>query len=281
MLPIQPSNNPVVDGRVRGELFGVSVGTALALEALTDSSKLKGYTDIYINVQTLFRNLYGAYKPEFLPTDVNVLVKALCDELVAIGDIISLKITPTLHITYYLTTNLSLVKKMPRAKHRTANTDKQKYYEKMEKTVITKALDRVEKEDIKLFDIHIKGDNKSAIMISHYPIDLLSHYSFRKLTLLESHTGVLKNKNEWITKITNLEGTRNIPFNVFTVQVFGDKNNRLNTMDRKIVKLVLTMANDYSWHASTTLEKIKFDCDKLKDRYSATVIREMCNVKLI
>jgi len=134
---------------------------------------------------------------------------------------------------FYLPTAKSFRTVNARAKINKHDTTKQKNYETLERSTMLKALAKLDKNLVQVFDTAIKGNNSASLIITHLPLDLLSAGSFRKLVLLESHTGALKTKSEWITKLSKNENYRNIPFNILSVQVLGDRNNQFSSMGIK------------------------------------------------
>ena len=266
-------------GRVLGEVIPVSVGTALALEAILNSNEIKSYDSLYLNVQTLHRNYHGSFNGSELP-DLPDYIAEFYDEIERLLLFISDSLGKPLKPVFYIATNKSLASKCPRAKLRFPSTDKQKNYESLDKRVVEAVIKKFTDKHILIYDMLIKGNNSSALIVTHHLLDLLSLHTFRKLTLLESHTGALKARTQWSSKLNKHPDIVNIPFNILTVQILGDNGNKLKQMDRPMVNALFTMAKDYHWSSSTTLEKIKFDTDKLKDRFLASVIKEMCNVKI-
>lgn len=263
--------------RTLGEVFGVSIATAQALEAIADGKLSKGYNHVYMNVRTLFRNLHGSYPKDEVPP-ANKLIDILIEEIALIDSLIS-QMPGHLIPYFYITTCKSIYGQFPRAKIKEPKTPLQINYSAIERKVTTGVLNKL-KEKIKLFDVKISGNNSSTLIITHMPIDLLSANSFRKLSLLESHTGVIKGRSEWITKLTSNEEYRNVPFSALAIQIIGDKNNQFESLGRKITYHLVELAKTHRWTALTTVEKMKFDIRNLKDKYLMTVLLEMCSVTI-
>ena len=104
----------------------------------------------------------------------------------------------------------------------------------------------------------------------------MSQSTFRKISLLESVTGNIKNKTEFITKLSKNEHYRNIPFNVLSIQIIGDKSTLLESQGQLYTGLLVNMVKDYNWTALTTLEKVKFDINKLKNKETVNKLMKMC-----
>jgi hypothetical protein len=265
--------------RVLGEILAISVASSVPIEKLLTTDIVKEYDYIYLNIRTLYRNFHGSFNLNELP-DIDVYVEEFIKEINTIRAIINESIPGNKQAVIYHMSCSSLKRIMPRAKLKIPTTAIQKNYETLEKITLIKAFKEINKDSIQFFDTVIKGHNTKAMLLSHFPIDLLSYHSFRKLVLLESHTGVVKTRTEWITKITKNEDYRNIPFNVLSIQILGDRSVQLRPIGLSVSSALLSLAVDNKWNPTTSLEKIKFDIRKLKDRLLSEILLEMCTVSL-
>lgn len=267
--------------RILGEILSLSVATAIPLETLMSTENAKGYSQLYINLSTLYRNFHNSFNNN-LPV-LSKYVDLFVEEVLTIRSIVNDVIPGKLYPALYLTTAKSLSTTFPKAKIKIATTNLQKNFEELEKATIVKALAKINKDEdiVKVYDLAIKGHNTSALILTHQPLDLMSYSSFRKLTLLESHTGTLKNKTEWILKLSKNEAYRNLPFNILTIQILGDSNHRLAGMTPKIKDTFLDLATTCNWSAITTLAKVKFDIQHhCKDKLMASIFLEMSSATL-
>lgn len=266
--------------RTLGETLAISVATAQPLEMLLSTDIARQYNTLYINIKTLYRNFHGAYGNEDnLPT-LSKMTELFVAEIITIRSIVSDSIPGKVKPVFYLTTCKSLPLLMPHAKLKQPTTPKQIRYEDLEKKVISRALGKFEEEEIHMFDVLVKGSNTVALMLTHYPLDLISAHTFRKLILLESHTGAIKSKTEWITKLNKNEAYINLPFNVLSLQVLGDKSLQFESLGRKLSESLVELANKKHWSANTGLEKIKQDIRGMKDKEAANTLIQLANVVL-
>lgn len=249
----------------------LSIPTSLAMEALFvedkngDSSKPKS---LFVNVRTLFRNLWSSLEAAARePLDATAFADVVKQEMDFIQGYVAEKSMGKFVLVFYICSYDDLAQRLPRAILKTANTDKQRLYLKreMETTNIVKN-DYGETHKIENFRTQITM-REHAVLLTHSPIDLLFN-DFYSAVLLESHTGKLKLPYEWNSKLTNGKDLSHLPFNKFTIQVFGDNNTYISQMPMKIKKVVLEMAEKDNWSAVTTVDKIRFSLKKLRDHYA-------------
>jgi hypothetical protein len=114
------------------------------------------------------------------------------------------------------------------------------------------------------------GGKSEALILTHYPVDLLSASNFYELHLLESNTGKIKPKSKWSQKINKKpEEYRFLPFNRLTLTVFGDGNKLIKPYAYTPKKELLTIAKHYKWNALTTRERVKRTLTEEKNRRTA------------
>lgn len=269
-----------METRALGEILTISIGTAIPLETLLKSQALiKGYDFIFLNLRTLHRNYHASFSTTPVIRNNTDYLNGFLTELEIIEGIINSTIsTGTLRAVFYIATAKSLPAIMPRAKIKQLTTTKQFEYDDLEKDTIRKVQKKLG-EKINVYDVLINGQNTAALIITHCPIDLLSAKRFRKLSLLESHTGAIKSKNEWILKLTKDENHRNIPFNALTLQIFGD-NIQLSTLGSAYKKHIVELSKKNQWTALTTMVKMLFDIRKLSDKYLVAILTQLSQVTL-
>lgn len=76
------------------------------------------------------------------------------------------------------------------------------------------------------FSKDISLDSKpSTLLLSHVPWDLLSYGKFKKLDLLETHTGVIKTRKDWNSKYYRIpnKDMSFLPFWEYMLVTFGDQ----------------------------------------------------------
>lgn len=282
--------NEIIAGRTISA-FPISVGTSLALESVLSSPNpsidpdreipqkvnLVDYDDIWINISTLFRNLFGSLTKEgskrVLPRE---LAQGLIEEIEFIHNLVA---TETLNRTksfFYICQYKDLNSLYPYAIFRQDHTELQKTYRALHDNAIQFVLQYFGKQDyLKIFNSEIKPVNYSkALIITHVAHDLLSYKNFNELHLLESHTGVLKKKHQWNTKYTEGKSLPMLPFNKGLLQIFGDSETfrpfPINTR-----KSILELANKYKWTPATTKDKIILNLDQLPDKFSVSVLKSV------
>jgi hypothetical protein len=252
-----------------GSTIPVSIPTASALEAVTEWPQA-----IWINTRTLIRNLLSsmetATRDQLRSLDIYAVIKIEMELIQRVVGELSKGVT---EVTFYCCNYSDLSIVLPNAIPRKVNTDLQLHLLKLEMDVL-KSL--IKDGVIKEFKTKLDGKDKDVLILTHHCLDLLWSNTFRKLRLLESHTGTVKTKTQWHTKLTNGKELPEMPFNKFTVQVFGDNNVVLSQSDRKLRAIVVNMATENRWSSVTTMEKIRFNINGLKDHFAKTVLLKYC-----
>ena len=246
--------------RTVGDYLNISIGTALAFEGLMDAPT--GQIEaVYINLRTIVRNYLSAYEGESM-VGVVEHKQILNEELVRVEEIIRDQ-WPKMRIHFYVCTYRTIQVHYPHAKHRTKLTLKQQTYADLEQDMIS----AVHSVTYEVLDTEFKAKNERVLLLTHYPLDLISARRLGRVTLLESHTGKLKPRTEWITKITRDEKQLMLPFNRATIQILGDKNILFRRMGRDIVTAIVDLGLTRRWTRLTTIDKMIYDIRKIRDPY--------------
>ena len=260
----------------------LSVGTSLAIELFTDRKdpehperylpKPPAPEQLWVNLRTVFRNIYGAIDSElkkrvladhFVPTFLN--------ELEFIKSIVNEQTLGRTQVVFYHCSYMDLAKRFPKAIHKPLNTDLQKIYFATEQGTITDALKLLGPDiDLRQFESKLTGDSRVTWLLSHVPVDLVSLNRFGRVTLLESHTAKLKERLDWNSKLTSGSQHPTLPFNAFTLQLFGDGGLYFSPMPLKIKRVVLDLAEKYRWSPATTEDKIRYSIQSLNDHFTKT-----------
>ncbi len=271
--------------------FPISVGTSLALESaflsetpsidpdreIPQKVNLADYNEFWINISTLFRNLFGSLTKEgskrVLPRE---LAQGLIEEIEFIQNIVS---TETLNRTktfFYICQFTNIVSLYPHAYLRQDNTDLQKTYRALHNNTIQEVLKYFGKQDfLKIFNSEIKSTNHAkALFITHIAHDLLSYTNFNEIHLLESHTGVLKKRHQWNTKYTDGKTLSMMPFNKGLLQIFGDSET-FRPFPIKVRQTVIELATINKWTPATTKDKILSNIEKLPDKFTVSVLKDV------
>ena len=216
--------------------FPVSIATGLALETLftpvievyDDTRQVNNLADLStynlyaFNVATLLRNIISTLKfDELLTVPKKDVYEALLEEVEFLTQFFESNNVP---IQFYLNTYTYVKQTYEKQGNlRKSTTDKQIFTD----SVQNYCLDAIRKQDeVTVFhkDIHF-GKELSTLVFTHVPFDLISYNNFRRLDLLESHTGLIKSRKEWNTKYFKLPGERDmsfLPFFEFLLAKFGD-----------------------------------------------------------
>jgi len=252
--------------------FGISIGTGLMLESVFNPTEdrydpdreipiridINDYHTHYYNIYTLARNVITSIPDKSSREDVFMSSTLLYTVLEDISNIVELygdtKCKPVLFIPDYS----KVFKNMNIDKEGSIVNKDYEIYTYMLRMSKTKNIDIP--MDIEYGTHLLKSNLKNALITTHISSDLLNYRRIPKLKLLESHTGKLKDKSEWYTKLHKL-GTKQlniIPFIEELVYILGDKNFVLPfklTIRRKLYELAI----DRKWSSQTSSLKVLTD----------------------
>lgn len=247
----------------------ISIGTALAFEALfgihpsqpEHDVNPKTIKEVWINLRTLVRNLYSAVSTaDKASINLNDAITMLVDESKLLPFILT-QYSFKSKVIFYTSDMESIKWSFPKAAYKEAKTPKQIAYKFFEDYVTSGLYDGLIANDIPVMVIN-KAPNRilsNVAMLTHLPHELLWRDQFDRLILLESHTGRLKPYNLWYTKLNGVgnNGTP-IPFNRYTLQVFGD-GVFLDGQPRAIKAQLKQLAETRKWTPVTTPDKFYHD----------------------
>lgn len=260
----------------------VSIGTSLAFEGYLgihpnqpkQPIDVKSVKEIWVNLRTLARNLWSAV-PTADVTSLNpaAAVDVLMQEVQTIPVALA-QYNARAKVRYYIVGKDSMKWQFPKATFKQARTPKQMAYEVYERYAAIELYNRMKDEGIPVIEIDRKPppSEGTVAMLTHYPSDLLWKESFQRLMLLESHTGKIKPWNLWYTKLHNISESTPMPFNKFTLQVFGDSVD-LEPQPRNIIGQLKQLALNKKWSPVTTEAKLYHDIQsngskELKEAYA-------------
>jgi hypothetical protein len=267
--------------------YPISVATSLALESafghypdkpVVIPPPVTQVKNIWFNVRTLIRNFHGALAPEYQEKiKPEELLEGLIMELSMIEQVMAAQTQGYVIPVFYHCDYSRIIHQFSSAWLKFPKTPKQRHYAELEDKTSMKLLEAPISQPIRRFNYQLQaasGQFAKAFLVSHYPIDLLSRYNFQALSLLESHTGNIKGPAQWNTKLTNGKEHPDIPFNRFTLQVFGDGGNHFMAAPQRYREMVLNMAKLDHWTAVTTLERVRFSLGHVhNDVDRATLIK--------
>lgn len=213
--------------------FPLSIGTGLALESVFDPIKEVMdparvvpkrvdhtlYTDYVFNMSTILRNLLSSINYKDLVTvPKQIVLNTFLDEVEFLTHFFGMN---SLNVNFYVHT-YDYPKKTYPDKLRLASSDQQKYLQELTDFCL---MGLRKHNDVAHFTKDVfYGKDTSALIVTHVPWDLLSYDRFRRLDLLESHTGVVKTRKDWNTKYFKIpdKDMSFLPFMEFLLTTFGD-----------------------------------------------------------
>lgn len=263
--------------RAIGETLPVSIGTALIVDGpKADPSRWNQV--VLINLLTLSRNIIqsvpAASQFDLRSDDVTEVVLTEMDILRQSLNTYS----PGVQVEFYLPDYKLIYIDFPMAKPRLFNTKNKQFVQQMMLDVRAKLEELIEEENKKrderkqeplpiriMRGWKLDKDKRKTTILTSFPTDLLSQYQFPALTLLESHTGAVKSRREWNTKLNwhKKEDIVNMPFMKFTLQVFGDDVFFIQ-QNLKVKQWVVDMSKRDRWTPITTESTIRGSIGKIK-----------------
>lgn len=271
-----------IDNREKGQV-PISIGTSLALEAgfgiypdrHESPPPFTRVKQVWINLRTLVRNLIACLptnlKETLLPDDVWRFVH---EEMTIIKTSLA-KQAPGVKLVFYVSEYNRLDQRFPGAVIKLPSTPKQSIQQQVEEASLKLALEKNHEHDVEFFDFELHGQHPSSFLLTHLPVDLLSRYFFERLELLESHTGKIKGPGAWNSKLTNGKELSNIPFNRFTLQLFGDNGNMFSPHPVSLRRALMQVAIDNGWSNVTSIEKIRDSLKKIPNDMQRTELLKM------
>jgi hypothetical protein len=279
----------ILDNRATSS-FTISIGTALALESLFKGDKpvydntrvipeqvnLQSYDSFYINVFTLYRNILGSVDTKLaVQVSANEIVEVLENEIELIKSLVYASTQGKTKVVLYASEYKGLVNKHPHAFIQKPTTDRQMFYNAKMQETINKFIQTQNKENIQLYSLElIPTVREKSLILTNYAYDLLSFNKFSQLDLLESHTGILKTKNLFYTKLTKGKELIRIPFNNFSIQVFGDSNT-FSPQPNAIRTKVIELSEQYSWTQLTTKDRLVYCFNAMPDKMLGMILKDM------
>lgn len=263
----------MVDAREKGENIPVSIGTAQALESLCGlgdfqrpEPPVKGYDEVWVNLRTLFRNCYNALDKEAREVlGASEFLMGIQEDWLIIQGALRQATHGKIKTVLYYCSMEGFEREFPHARYKELTTDNQRREQRKEDATLKLFFEGVAEDEVRTFDVRFTGQHGKVAIITHYPSDLLWRRSFSKLDLVESHTGTIKPRSDWHTKLTGGRKLSHIPFNRLTLQVFGDGNVLFASMIPSIKKEIGELATSDNWHSLTTPDKIRHSLNKIYD----------------
>jgi hypothetical protein len=269
--------------------YPISIGTSLALEGLfgihpnqpKHQPVASKFTHLWINIETLVRNLYASCSKEMLATiTVDQAFEWIMDELYQIQEVVKEHPRSDIAPIFYYDIKDELRWVYPKARWREPTTERQQYLANIETLTCDAVIRGIEDNQYPITYIKGKPDKQAinVALLTHSSHQLLWRFKFNHLVLLESHTGKLKSPGDWSSKLKGISGDDHLPFTPFTLQVFGD-GNLFSGEDTAIRREVKQIATTSRWTKITTTDKIKTDIankgsPQLKEIYNKLMTRQ-------
>ena len=257
----------------------ISIASSLALEGLLgihpdnpdQKDRTGDYKELWINVRTLIRNIDGAIQKDnaIFPKEADYY-HCLMSEIQVISNHLKTKVGDNMHLVFYTMSYQRFTSFWPHAIFKDKNTDIQLRYVKMENRVLELLFHDVKQGShgglvLSFFDTHINGVGADALVMTHFPVDMLLTVACKFKGLLESHTGKIKSALEWNTKLKDGRNLPRIPFDKCMIQIFGDASGMIKSQDKKVRAKILEIADKHQWNASTTKERVKLTVELAKE----------------
>jgi len=192
--------------------FPVSIGTSLALESLFmgrlpaydvdrkfEKVNTSEYNEIWINILTLHRNILGALTKDSLAVvSDEQLFNTFIEEVEIIKSIFEIEGGGRIKPFFYGPSYDTVYKKSHKNVLLRHDTTEHQLHQKH---LMMSSIKRVRKDDnhkekVIFIDSRLPSNPLiKAMILTHFPYDLLSHKGFKVLHLLESHTGILKKRD--------------------------------------------------------------------------------------
>lgn len=275
-----------IEGRTVGK-FPISIASSLGLEGglgiYPDTPIVKAplleYDQLWINLRTIFRNIMGALDKDVAASIMSpTIVGTMLEEMEMMENVIREYTNNKVKVVFYYSNYKNLDVHFKLGVPRVDNTEKQKEYTAIHNQTIRLLFENQKSNpshDIRVFDLALRlKEPVKAMIITHYPIDLLSSKEFSKLVLLESHTGKILDKASWYLKYYEGKTLAQIPFNDVFIRVFGD-NSSFRPMAIGIRKEILEIASKYHWSSVSTHDKLLYGIGQMKNHYSRDILRSM------
>jgi hypothetical protein len=257
--------------------FALSISTGLAMETLFTPREavydpervaplrvsVSKYNYLFVNIQTLIRNLLQALPRERLDgVSPPMLVEVLQQEIEIIQDLLRIEGQGVCQPTFYSTDYSRLLNGYDHFRLRIDKTPIQKRLRWVSDQAKQMLLDE-NKSILKVRDHFSLTAPYSVLMLTHLPLDLLSYPIFRSLELLESHTGKIKDRLEFNSKYHHFDdaGFERLPFNRPLLYIFGDSSMIVPT-GLKIRRTILELAKTQRWTPITSVQRVRMDLQK-------------------
>lgn len=255
---------PSMLDRVLG-FYPMSIASSLAFESITHMGEHSDKTGeleinhmeaVWCNIRTLIRNaIYAFTSEEFMRLEHQTVIDAVVNDWECISERIAPQY-PQCEFKLYMCEYKGLDHAFPNAFFKSSETPKQHMYEEYERVCLEYFHEHY-KDAMLIFDWKLNGPKRTTLL-THLPIDLLSYHGFPDLQLLESHTGTIKQRRQWASKLQLDKSVTVIPFNRATLAIFGD-NVMFRPQNLKARRLLISIGEKRGWNTMTTKSRMVED----------------------
>lgn len=265
-----------------------AIATSLAIEGLcgfgeypSEDPYIRVIDELWVNVRTIFRNCYGAVDTNNVHyITIDKWASLILHDAQQIIDAVELFSDGKVKVKYYVCSFQSLPIVFPHALWREDRTPKQKMMGILENEVLQYLRKGIEKDQrleftMAEYNVKITDIGNDVAMLTSFPVDLLWYDKFTRLALLESHTGKIKMRGEWHTKLTSGKNLTRIPFNSLSLQLFGDNSNIFSSMPLKIKNRLIEIAEKDKWTPLTTIDRVRASINKIYDPREKVFFRNL------
>lgn len=242
-----------------GNNYGITIGTELALDTLfTRGAPNKAkhavhiYNGIYINLHTLTRNVISQFNAKALEKiHADEIMRVVLKDITLINKLTEDKIT----VTYYGTSLTGFASSVFLPFLREPKTVKQKKLAYTISTVVTALVKKYRYPRVNGMLHTTHGEN---LVLTNFLMDLLSNPANE---LLESHTGKVKGKKLWYTKlhkIPHADMSTLPPLNrmlLFT----GTSDIFSPSAHMRFREKLIDIATRKGWNSATSNDRVLFD----------------------
>lgn len=295
---------PPLQSRSQGT-YPISIATSLALEGIfgthedieysrNDKYPYKRFNQLAINYRTLIRNIIGSVNSQeaesFTP---EILTTLIAEEMSIINEVVSSTTRNSLQVVYYTAEYGPKTHRLfPAAKFKLPKTAIQLKTHQLEMDTLD-YLQHVGRQSdsgkyfpddafanisdtVPKFTQAISASGGVAYL-THLPLDIVKTPAGRK-ALLESHTGKIKTEAELASKLRGKPN--NIPFDIMTIQMFGDTGMVLDPQEIKFRKELVALGEKNGWNATTTETGIKGEIKRNGSKELNTLVRALYSAKV-
>lgn len=295
---------PALQSRNMGA-YPVSIATSRALEGIfgihedivyprNDQYPYKRFAQLAINYRTLIRNIVGSVSSQaadsFTP---EILITLIAEEMSLIQEVVASTTRNNLKVLYYSAGYGSgTLKYLPYANLKSPKTTIQLKERQLENDVLAglthlrrlnnssillppNALSNLS-SDVPQFNQPLEV-SKGVLYLTHLPLDIIKTPKGRK-ALLESHTGKVKNEQDMISKLRGKP--THVPFDIMTIQMFGDTGMTLDPHHSKLRKELCEIGERCGWNATTTESRIKGETKRKASKELSALVSQLYSVKV-